>query len=173
MANKLFWFRIELASDGKVASCAQVDDCGDARAGAVYYLRAASAKSAAKLAYNKYHAVRLAARRERYEAEGRCKCGRRRDGESPAERAFKTCVGCRALHKPQHARATARLKGLPFEPPPSKSDHFAARRVEEKLDTLRQVQDQFQRNTMRNFGLWLAAQIAELEPKAPAKLRAV
>ena len=169
----MFWFRVELDEKGKVISCAQVAKAAEGVAGGVFFFKAANGKSAAEKAYREHHRLQLAARRAQYAREGRCKCGRHRDKETPAELAFVTCPACRALHAPQHARAAARQKGLTPVPPPTKADHFAARRTEEKLELLREVQDHFQRNTMRNFGLWLAAEIALLEPKAPAKLRAV
>lgn len=171
----MFWFRVELDEKGKVVSCQQVAKAADLQTGGVFFFRATSGKLAAERAYREYHRLRMAARREKYAAEGRCKCGRSRHAESESDRAFVTCPACRAINKPQHKRAELRRKGIEVAPGPTKADHFVARRNEEKLEVLKRVREEFRRNTMRNFGLWLESAIAELEPKTDSKpkLRAV
>lgn len=171
MAKPLFWFRIELNAAGKVVSCRRVDACGDAEAGAVYFLRALSDKDASKKAFNEYHRLRLAARRARYAAEGKCKCGRERDGETEDQRALAQCQRCLKLEREQKKRRANELRGIPVEPI-DKSARFHERRADEKLDLLKAVRLQFQRLTMREFGVWLNGEIAKHEEPAP-KLRAV
>lgn len=56
---------------------------------------------------------------------------------------------------------------------PNKADPNAARRNEEKLELLREVQDKFLRSGMRVFGLWLQEEIEKLQPKPATKLRVV
>jgi len=169
----MFWFRVELDSKGKVLSCAQVAKAAEGESGGVFFFQALDGKSAAEKAYREYHRLRMAARRARYAAEGRCKCGRNRDKETPEQRAFRCCPACRALRSPQEQRSAARRKGLTPVPPPSKAEHFVSRRNEEKLELLKEVQDKFLRSGMRVFGLWLQEEIEKLQPKPAAKLRVV
>ena len=56
---------------------------------------------------------------------------------------------------------------------PKQSDQTAARRNEEKLELLREVQDKFLRSGMRVFGLWLQEEIEKLQQKPATKLRIV
>lgn len=168
----MFWFRVELDETGKVVSCTQVAKACEGESGGVFFFKASSTKSASEKAYREYHRLRQVARRARYAKEGRCKCGRSRENETPEQRARAECPACAKMHKNHRERAAAKSAGLAVAPV-DKAERFVERRNEEKLELLREVQNQFQRNTMRNFGLWLAAQIADLEPKAPPKLRAV
>lgn len=171
----MFWFRIELDEKGQLISSKQVDSDnhqrGDGRS--VFYFSRPTKEIAEVAAYREYHRLRQTARRAIYKAQGKCKCGRARDKETPEQRAFATCPGCRALHGPQHLRASARAKGLPVPPPVGKAVQFADRRNEEKLELLQEVQEQFLRSTMGVFGKWLQAEIEKLQPKPATKLRVV
>jgi len=169
----MFWFRVELDSKGKVLSCAQVAKAAEGESGGVFFLRAADGKSAAERAYRQYHRLRTTARRERYAEEGKCRCGRSRDKETPQSRAFRTCPACRAVDLARHERATALQRGLTVVAMPTKAEHFVSRRNEEKLELLKEVQDKFLRSGMRVFGLWLQEEIEKLQPKPAAKLRVV
>lgn len=170
----MFWFRVELDEKGKVLSCQQVAAATeDGGQGGVFFMRAKSAKIAGEIAYREYHRLRQVARRARYAIEGRCKCGRTRDRETPAQRALAHCPACLETMRKFNERETLKKKGLPV-PPVDKAASFVERRNEEKLELLLEVEDQFKRNTMRNFGLWLAERIAKLQPKKPERrLRAV
>jgi hypothetical protein len=174
MAN-IFWYRIELNEKGEIVKRKRVARSGAGKCGSVtvIYVEASGQEDADAIAFKEYHRIRIAERRAHYAATGRCKCGRSREKETAAEREFQTCPGCRALHKPQHERSEARKKGLEPVAPISKADHCAARRVEEKLEVLREVQEKFFQMNSGPFGVWLAQQIKALEPKAPRKLRAV
>ncbi len=163
--NSLAWYRIELDSTGKVASCREVAAAGDEAR--VYFLRARSAKQAAAQALNAHAAKLLAARRARYTSEGLCKCGRKRDRPG-----FITCSACTERHAIHEQRKQARARGEEVQPldrrvvlQQRKLDDAARIRVE----VLQEVQDAwFKNSTVGAFSAWLSREVEKLAGKRVA-----
>jgi hypothetical protein len=161
----LAWYRIELDSAGKVASCREVAEAGtDSR---VYFFRAQSAKQAASQALNAHAAKLLAARRARYGAEGLCRCGGKRDRPG-----FKSCARCDSRDRVHEERKRARDRGE-VVPPLDRRTVLLERKTDEasqlRLAVLREVQDAWiQNRTVGAFSAWLVREVEKLAGKRVA-----
>lgn len=155
------WFRLTVAADGRVVDCRPVGDEGTAELG-VFYVLAESAQDAAKQALNAQAARLLQARRERYDAEGRCRCGGKRDRPE-----FKTCARCATRRDLHFERKAAKLRGETVEKPDRRTVLQERKRSEAddlRLEVLREVQQAwFNNRTVGAFSKWLNGEVEKLE----------
>jgi hypothetical protein len=161
----LVWYRVRLDRAGKVTSCEQVDSTGDAGM-FVFYVRAKSLEAAGKLAFNAYCAANNRRRRARYAAEGKCRCGRERDGDTLR------CSECLAKQPVYEERRKAKLRGEPVAPL-NVAETYAKRRESEaaalRLAVLMEVREAW-RDQPNNgaFTRWLTGQIEAIAGKRVA-----
>jgi hypothetical protein len=165
MAIKLQWWRVEVDGAGKVVSCRAVDAAG--AEGSAYYFEAFSPEQATKQAQKSHDAKLLQARRERYDAEGVCRCGGKRDRPG-----FKTCSRCSARHKLHEDRKAAKLRGETVAKPDRRTVLLERKRSEAddlRLDVLREVQQAWLNNpTVGAFSRWLNGEVEKLAGKRVA-----
>lgn len=161
--KKRQWFRVLVDASGKAVDCRPVSAEGDA-SGGVFYFLATSASAAARLASKSHESRLLAARRARYDAEGRCKCGRERD-----RLPLLTCSGCDERHQLHVERRRAKNRGE--EVPPLDRRAVLQERKRSDLDTVRfetllDVQRILARQGADGLRRWLGVQI-ERHTKKP------
>jgi hypothetical protein len=154
------WFRVVVDGKGKAIDCRPVGSEGTTELG-VFFVLADSAEAAAKQAINAQAARLLAARRARYDAEGVCRCGSKRDRPG-----FKTCKRCSDLHKKHEQRVALRRAGHDV-PKPDRRTVLQERKQTEaeasRLDVLEEVRAAWRNhNTVGGFTRWLEAEIAKL-----------
>jgi hypothetical protein len=152
------WFRVVVDAKGKAVDCKPVGGAGTAERG-VFFVLAETAKDAARLAGNEQARRLLAARRARYDAEGLCRCGGKRDTPGMV-----TCARCRERQKVRNARSLARARGE-VVPPLDRRVVLQERKQSEqtsiRLETLVEVQRNYlkMRGQGATFERWLAKQI--------------
>lgn len=162
MAKKraLAWWRLKVDRSGKVLECKRVTRAlkNGVR---TFYVAARSQEEAGRKAFNAYCRVRLAARRERYRAEGKCKCGRRWDRSD----GFRQCPACRQQVQAYRDREAARKAGA-VVPPINKAETLRLRREREdadlRLSVLQEVREAWAgAETIDEFVRWLCDAIVE------------
>jgi hypothetical protein len=151
------WFRVVVDGSGKAVDCKPVGSEGTAELG-VFFVLAESAKEAARLARNDHDRRLLAARRARYDAEGVCRCGAKRDRPG-----FKTCARCSELHKKHEQRVALRRQGIEV-PKPDRRLVLQERKQTEaeaaRLEVLEEVRKAWINNrTVGAFSAWLNGEI--------------
>lgn len=163
------WYRVEVTPSGKAITCERVASA-EASDRMVFFVRASSPEEASRLAFNKHSAMLLKRRRQRYAAEGKCRCGRARD-----TLGRKDCSECRKRDRLHDERHQAKKRGEVLEPLSAgqtalrrREAEAAAQRAagrqegaaEMRLAVLREVQVAW-REAPNNgsFTAWLAAQI--------------
>lgn len=154
------WFRVTVDAQGKAIDCRPVGSEGTAELG-VFYILAETAKEAARLAGNEQARKLLAARRARYDAEGVCRCGSKRDRPG-----FKTCSRCSELHKKHEQRVALRRQGVDV-PKPDRRAVLQERKQTEaeaaRLEVLEEVRAQWRMHpTVGGFTRWLENEIAKV-----------
>jgi hypothetical protein len=163
--SKRSWFRVLLDASGKAVECKAVS--AEGTDGGVFYILAASAAAAAREANNRHCAQLLAARRERYVAEGRCRCGRDRD-----DKALQSCAHCRSHVARSKERIEARKRGENVPKPDRRTVLLERKQTDAetlRLAVLQEVQDAWQRNrTVGAFSAWLNSEVAKLTGKKVA-----
>jgi len=157
----LHWFRVELTAEGKLVSCVLAEGIRDGSV-SVHFIRAHSSSAATECAYLEHNANLLRARRARLAAEGRCRCGREMDAESPLKR----CRVCRTKSVADEQRVRIRSKGINV-PKPDRRAALAERRDEDRdairRATLAEVRAAWiSARTNELFTKWLTAEIAKL-----------
>ena len=154
--SKRRWFRVVVDGKGKAVDCRPVGDQGTAELG-IFFVLAADAKEAARLAGNAHARDLLAARRARYESEGRCKCGRARD-----RAGLTTCSACLERHRIHAQRKRARERGE-VVPPLDRRTVLLERKEQERgnvrFETLVEVQRAWLKLGAKGFERWLGGQL--------------
>jgi hypothetical protein len=165
MKTKRTWFRVVVDGAGKAIHCQAVGDEGSAELG-VFYVLAESAKAAAQQAINAHAARLLAARRARYDAEGLCKCGRKRDRPNPTGGLFKVCSGCATRHAVHEERKRKRDRGEVVAPLDRRAVLQERKQTEAetlRLDVLQECRDAWRKHsTVGGYTRWLENEIAKL-----------
>jgi hypothetical protein len=151
------WWRIEIDGNGKAGIPVPVEALGENGLSRVYVL-AYDIKQASKAGFNAYCALRNQIRRARYDAEGKCGCGRVRDIEGK-----KKCKECIKQRQRSKSREKQKKRGEPLEVL-DKTETYRKRREDEarqsRLAVLTEVRAAWQNmNTVRAFSAWLAEQI--------------
>lgn len=166
MSQEQSWWKIVVGDDGKVKSCELVDHA-EKNGRTVFYVQAGDEDTAARLAANRYYAANNRRRRARYEAQGKCRCGRPKDSAE-----FKRCKVCRKLEAEHKDRHEARKRGEEV-PLRSRVDQVQRRKADEaeqaRLAVLIEVQDAWlSQPTNRQFTAWLRQQIEAIAGKRVA-----
>jgi hypothetical protein len=158
------WFRVTVDASGNVTDCRPVASKGSAEGG-VFFFAAKTAAAASQLAARNHARLLLAARRAKYRAEGKCKCGGEIDNT-----AFTTCSRCRDNAKVHTARKQLRKAGI--EPPPLDRREALQERKQLEHGSVRfavlvEVQATFERcrKDPKSFERWLAGQIEKLSSR--------
>jgi hypothetical protein len=168
--KKQSWFRVVVDGSGKVIHCQAAGDEGTAELG-VFYILAENAKAAAQQAINRHAAKMLAARRARYDAEGLCKCGRKRDRVLDGK-LLKVCTGCTSRHKVHEQRKLARIRGEAV--PPLDRRVVLQERKQTEAEAIRLAVLEEARQAWRNhptvggYTRWLENEIAKLSQRKVA-----
>jgi hypothetical protein len=154
------WFRVVVDDKGKAIDCKPVGGEGTTELG-VFFVLAESAKEAAQQAINAQARRLLAARRARYDAEGACRCGGKRDRPG-----FKTCSRCSDLHKKYEVRRAARQAGN-VVPAPDRRAVLQERKASEaellRIEVLEEVRRAWRdHNTVGGFTRWLETEIQKV-----------
>lgn len=158
--KKRTWYRVVVDEHGKAVDCRSVGVEGTAQLG-VYFELAESAERAKKQASRSHCAQLLAARRARYHAEGRCKCGRKRD-----RLPLLACSGCAARHAVHEERKAARDRGEEV-PKLDRRVVLQERKQSEadaiRLQVLEEARDAWRRHsTVGSYTRWLEGEIQKL-----------
>jgi hypothetical protein len=169
--KKRNWYRVVVDGQGKAVDCRSVGEEGTAELG-VYFELAESPEQAKQQAGRSHAAVLLANRRARYDAEGLCKCGRKRDRPNPAGGLFKVCSGCASRHAVHDERKRKRDRGE-VVPPLDRRVVLQERKQTEaetqRLEVLQECRDAWRSNaTVGGYTRWLENEIAKIAGKARA-----
>jgi hypothetical protein len=140
------WWRIEFGPDGAVESCIEMDR-GAPEGVLVVYVEAQDSQHAI---YRARQRIQQRERRVRYDAEGKCRCGRPRDAGG------RLCNTCLVRDREQRRGVTAGPKG------PKQLDRRADTKATEHLATLLAVRRVLSEVGPAFIGRWLDEQIEEL-----------
>jgi hypothetical protein len=152
------WWRVELSESGKVLKCSEaIEPPVKPGCASIFYVLAVDQAAAERAAFNAYCAANNRRRRARYDAEGKCRCGRPRDTE------FKRCSACLALDREHDERYKARKRGETV-PPRDRLAVDARRKQNEaqqaRLAVLREVEQAWlEASTNKLFTAWLKREI--------------